>query len=136
MALVQCSHRRNKTNSPVLLTADFARDGTHALTAVDDLHSFEERIRTSRPLSLSWGCLNGVLQQPQRVNHTTLRRTDTFHFSRRPRTCLQHLSSLRVNSRKAERNELAYQTKVQACRESPAPECRSAHPRQCQSSEC
>jgi hypothetical protein len=39
---MQCTHRRHETNSAVLLTTDFARDGTHALTAVDDLHSFEE----------------------------------------------------------------------------------------------
>jgi hypothetical protein len=33
------THRRHQAHSPILFTADFARDGTHALAAIDDLHS-------------------------------------------------------------------------------------------------
>jgi hypothetical protein len=36
---VQRTHRGNESNGAVLFTADFARDGTHALTAIDDLHN-------------------------------------------------------------------------------------------------
>jgi hypothetical protein len=39
MALVQSTHRRHQADSSILFTADFARDGTHALAAIDDLHS-------------------------------------------------------------------------------------------------
>ena len=38
MPLMQCAHRGNQTDSPILFATDFARDGTHALAAVDDLH--------------------------------------------------------------------------------------------------
>src|SRR6185295_14066085 len=34
MALVQCAHGGNQPNGSILLAANFARDGTHALTAV------------------------------------------------------------------------------------------------------
>jgi hypothetical protein len=33
------AHRRHQAYSFILFTADFARDGTHALAAIDDLHS-------------------------------------------------------------------------------------------------
>src|SRR4029078_6757830 len=39
VSFVQRAHRRNQSHSLILFTANFARDGTHALTTVDDLHS-------------------------------------------------------------------------------------------------
>src|SRR4030095_174683 len=58
VSFVQCSHRWHETDSPVLLAADFARDGTHALTAIDDLHSKRGWTRTGLPFSLRlFGCL-------------------------------------------------------------------------------
>jgi hypothetical protein len=41
VTIMQRTHRRNETNSAILFTANFARDGTHALTAVYDLHIVE-----------------------------------------------------------------------------------------------
>ena len=34
------THRGHKPDGPILLAADFARDGTHALTTIDNLHSY------------------------------------------------------------------------------------------------
>ena len=39
VSIVQGAHRGNEADGFVLFTADFARDGSHALTAVNDLHS-------------------------------------------------------------------------------------------------
>jgi hypothetical protein len=33
------AHRRHQPDGSILLAANFARDGTHALTAIDDLHN-------------------------------------------------------------------------------------------------
>jgi hypothetical protein len=38
MALVERAHRWHQSDSPILFTANFARNGTHALAAIDDFH--------------------------------------------------------------------------------------------------
>lgn len=40
------SHRGHQSDSPILVAANFARDGTHALAAINDLHSlFEGKVQ-------------------------------------------------------------------------------------------
>jgi hypothetical protein len=38
-------HRWHQANASILIPANFARDGTHALTAIDDLHSLFGKIQ-------------------------------------------------------------------------------------------
>jgi len=40
MAFVQRAHCGHESNRSILFTAQFARDGTHALAAADDFHSW------------------------------------------------------------------------------------------------
>src|ERR1044072_4030033 len=40
MTFMKRTHRRHQADGPVLLAANFARDGTHALTTIDNLHKF------------------------------------------------------------------------------------------------
>src|SRR6185503_5803488 len=82
VSFVQRAHRGNEADGFVLFTADFARDGSHALTAVDDLHSFEVGIRTSRLLSFSRGSRCSTLLRSRRVDHTTPLAKDTCHCER------------------------------------------------------
>ena len=42
VSFVKSAHRRNQSHSLILFTTDFARDGTHALTAIDDFHRIED----------------------------------------------------------------------------------------------
>jgi hypothetical protein len=39
MPFMERSHGWHQPNGFILVAANFARDGTHALTAIDDLHS-------------------------------------------------------------------------------------------------
>jgi hypothetical protein len=48
MAVVQRAHCRHQANGTVLFAADFARDGTHALAAVDNLHT-EKGVKIQKP---------------------------------------------------------------------------------------